>query len=485
MTLVLIGVIAGLGGGLLMELLHLVEHVAFSQPHASGVLQAASAAPPYRRLVSVLAAAVIVVAGLWALGRASTGGVEITEAIWLSSGRLPLLSSIARGVISIVTIGMGVSLGREAAPQLLGAASASQLAERAGLPVWQRRLLVACGAGAGFAAVYNVPLGGALIALEVMLGTLALPLVLPALLTSSIATAVSWLIIGQHVLYQVPVERFTASQIGYAVLIAPIAGCAAYGWTRLIAAANRVKPRRAGRYLAPFIAFAVLGLLSLEYPQLLGNGHGIVQLVLIGKLSLGLIVVLLVLKPLVVTICLGSGAPGGLFTPTMSVGVLLAAFVAWFWLKLWPGSPLSVDALIGCAAFLAAAIQGPLAGAVLVLELTGHMTTLLVPTLIAVAGATAIARGLGSASIYSARLQTGSVAGEKPSVYASALAALAAPDEPDEPESASSPDPAGRPAAGRSSDTTAGAAAAAPDGPGSGSSAASETGTQDNPPRTR
>lgn len=460
--LLLIGAIAGLGGGLLMELLHLVEHVAFSQPHATGVLQAARAAPPYRRLVSVLAAAVIVVVGLWLLGRASTGGIEITEAIWLSSGRLPFFSSIARGVISIVTIGMGVSLGREAAPQLLGAASASRLAEYAGLPVWQRRLLVACGAGAGFAAVYNVPLGGALIALEVMLGTLALPLVLPALLTSSIATAVSWLIIGQHVLYQVPAEHFAASQIGYAVLIAPIAGCAAYGWTRLISAANRVKPRRAGRYLAPFVAFAILGLLSLEYPQLLGNGHGIVQLALIGKLSLGLIVVLLVLKPLMVTICLGSGAPGGLFTPTMSVGVLLAALVAWFWLKAWPGSPLSVDALIGCGAFLAAAIQGPLAGAVLVLELTGHMTTLLVPTLIAVAGATAIARRLGSASIYSARLQTGAVAGEEPSVYASALAALAAPDLPDDPEAAPP------------RDTTGGAAAAAP-----------ATRTQDNPPHTR
>ena len=80
---------------------------------------------------------------------------------------------------------MGVSLGREAGPQLAGAAFASQVSEWAKLPVWQRRLLVASGAGAGFAAVYNVPLGGALLALEVFLGTLVLPLVLPALLMSS------------------------------------------------------------------------------------------------------------------------------------------------------------------------------------------------------------------------------------------------------------------------------------------------------------
>ena len=81
-------------------------------------------------------------------------------------------------------VALGASLGREAAPQQAGAAFASTLSDWAKLPDWQRRLLVACGAGAGMAAVYNVPLGGALFALEVLLGTLTLPLVLPALATS-------------------------------------------------------------------------------------------------------------------------------------------------------------------------------------------------------------------------------------------------------------------------------------------------------------
>jgi hypothetical protein len=60
--------------------------------------------------------------------------------------------------MSIVTVGLGVSLGREGASQTVGAAVASSVSEWAGLPVWQRRLLVASGAGAGFAAVYDVPL---------------------------------------------------------------------------------------------------------------------------------------------------------------------------------------------------------------------------------------------------------------------------------------------------------------------------------------
>ena len=89
--------------------------------------------------------------------------------------------------------GLARPRGRAAA----GRGRRGQLARNwAQLPTWQRRLLVASGAGAGFAAVYNVPLGGALFALEVLLGTLALPLVLPALAVSVIATAVAWITLG-------------------------------------------------------------------------------------------------------------------------------------------------------------------------------------------------------------------------------------------------------------------------------------------------
>ncbi|HEY6793857.1 MAG TPA: chloride channel protein [Kineosporiaceae bacterium] len=72
-------------------------------------------------------------------------------------------------------------LGREAAPKLLGAAAGSVLAQWRGLTVGQRRLLVSCGEDAGMAAVYNVPLGGALITAELLYGSLALPAILPAL----------------------------------------------------------------------------------------------------------------------------------------------------------------------------------------------------------------------------------------------------------------------------------------------------------------
>ena len=105
------------------------------------------------------------------------------------------------------------------------------------------------------------------------------------------------------------------------------------------------------------------------------------QLAIVGQLQLGLLVVLLVLKPLVTAGCIASGAPGGLFTPTFAVGVLLAGVGGALWTHVWHGAPAGSYALIGGGAFLAAAMQGPLAGIVLVLELTRHFDALMVPTL--------------------------------------------------------------------------------------------------------
>ncbi|MGA2012509.1 MAG: chloride channel protein [Solirubrobacteraceae bacterium] len=401
---VVLGVVTGAGASALAALLRLVEHVAYGY-HRGPFLDGVAAAAGWRHIVALVVAAVLVGLGAVALARLpGSGGAEVSEAVWVGGARLAVLPSIGRAVLSIVTVGLGVSLGREGAPQLAGAATASRLADWARLPTWQRRLLVASGAGAGFAAIYNVPLGGALFALEVLLGTIALPLVLPALATSVIATAVAWITLGTGATYQLPPYAVHPSQLVWAALVGPVIGVVAIGWVRLIKRASALRPKRSGRFVAPLVVFSVLAVVSLQYPQLLGNGKGVVQLAALGGLSFGLLCILLVLKPLATAACLGSGSPGGLFTPTLTVGVLLAGMLGTIWTHLWPGARLGSYTVIGGGAFLAAAMQGPLSGLVLVLELTRNFDSLMVPTLIAVTEATVIARRLGAPSIYSARL---------------------------------------------------------------------------------
>jgi H+/Cl- antiporter ClcA len=114
--------------------------------------------------------------------------------------------------------------------------------------------------------------------------------------------------------------------------------------------------------------------------------------------------VLTVLKPLFTASCLGSGAPGGLFTPTLAFGALFGGTLGHVWSLLWPGTPAGSYALVGGGAVLAASMQGPLAATVMIVELAHRSVTLMVPLLLAVTGATVVSRLIGAPSIYSARL---------------------------------------------------------------------------------
>ena len=406
-----IGVAAGLAGAALTELLKVLAHLAWSY-HSGTFLAAVKAVSAKRQVLVLLVAGVLAGLGAIVLKRLrGFGGGEISEALWMQEGRLAFWPSIGRGVLSIAVVAFGASLGREAAPQLAGGAFASRLCEWFEVPRWQRRLLVACGAGAGMAAVYNVPLGGALFALEVLLGTVTLPLVLPALATSAIATGVAWIALPTTATYLVPEYRVSGSEVVWAFVIGPLAGLASVrgsGWSQ--ARTSSGPPSRL-RLIAPIVVLTALGVISIAYPELLGNGMDTVQLAILGRLAVGLIAVLVILKPIVTAACLSSGAPGGLFTPTLTYGVLFGGLLGHAWTLIWPGTPIGTFAIIGGGAVLGASMQGPLAAIVLMLELVHHSDSLIVPLVIATAVATVVARLIGAPSIYSARL--GDAGGER------------------------------------------------------------------------
>jgi CIC family chloride channel protein len=407
-----VGVAAGLGAIAFMELLHTVEHLAWSY-HVGNFLEGVQRRSAARRVLVLGIAGAVAGFGALVLRRfRGMGGSEVSESVWLEQGRMAFIPSILRGTLSIVIVGLGASIGREAAPQLAGAAFASSACERARVPAWQRRLLVACGAGAGMAAVYNIPLGGALFACEVLLGTLSLPVVLPALASSAVATAVSWSVLPIAPTYHVPTYGVVTSQIVWAVVVGPLAGLAAAVWVRMVAAAHDSRPAgRLGRLVAPLPVLTALGAIAIAYPQLLGNGKDTVQLAITAGLGVGLFGALMVLKPIVTAACLGSGAPGGLFTPTITYGVLFGGLLGHAWTAVWPGGSAGSYAIVGGTAVLAAAMQGPLAAMVMTIELVHHTEALLVPMLLAVVGATVVARVLGVPSIYSARLGEGAQRG--------------------------------------------------------------------------
>ena len=405
LAVALTGAGAGLGAIALTRLLEIIQRLAWG---GSGVeiLDAAAHAGPWRHVLVLLAAGVMTAAGQWLLIELTSGnGIEITSAIWFSAGRLPIVRTLGSAALSVAAVGMGASLGREGAPKQAGAVFGNIFSDAGRLSDEQRRLLVACGAGAGMAAAYGVPLGGALFALEVLRGMLALRLVLPALLASLIATAISWLVLPNAPTYHIATFSSPAGALAAALVIGPVAGVVAVGYVRAVGWGDRNRPEGWRRLISPVLALALLGLVSIKFPQVLGNGKDLTQLLFTGRIvSGGLLMALLFLKPASTLACLGSGTPGGLFTPSLTLGALLGSALAWGGSHLWAGVPMGQSAVLGAGAVLAATTQGPISSVVLMMELTGQGRSFVAPLLLAVILATLVSRTLEPRSVYDARL---------------------------------------------------------------------------------
>ncbi len=368
-VVVLAGVVAGLIGIAITELLHLVQHIAFGYTEDS-FLHGVEQASPGRRLVVLLLAGLVAGGGWWMLRRRTTLR-SVGDAIADPSQRLPILSTTLDGCLQVVVVGLGASLGREGAPRQIAAAAADRLGHLARLDPARRRTLIAAGAGAGLAAVYNVPIGGSLFAVEVLLGAFTLATVVPAAVCSAIAVVTSWLVLPRHATYQIPPLHLSGSVLVFALLIGPITGLAAVGFDTVITAARAAAPRTGWRLLiAALVSFGALGAAAIAYPQLLGNGKGPTELALTGSIGLGSAAILTALKPAATAACLRGGASGGLLTPSLATGALLGCAAGQAWQLLWPGAQIGAFAFVTAGAMLASTQRAPLCAAALMVELT-------------------------------------------------------------------------------------------------------------------
>lgn len=388
---ILTGVGAGLGGMLLALLLHAIQHVAYgySVAHVIGTesfLTGASGADPLRRLAVLVACGIVAGGGWWALYRYGRPLVSIRRAVRAADPRMPVVSTTVHALLQIVTVALGSPLGREVAPREIGSLLAGRLAHAAGLTPDDCRLMVACGAGAGLAAVYNVPLGGAIFVLEVLLGTFELRALVIAVATSAIGAAVAWIGLGNEHQYTVPPFVLSTPLVVWSIVCGPLFGLAAYGFVRLTTQARANAPKDWRLPVLALANFTVIGVLAMRFPQLLGNGKGPASLGFDGTLTIGLAAALLVLKVLIEAGSLRAGAEGGLLTPGLANGALLGVVLGGLWSLVWPGASIGGCALIGATAFLAASMQMPITAVVLLLEFTRADHDSLVPMLLAVAG---------------------------------------------------------------------------------------------------
>jgi chloride channel protein, CIC family len=396
-----LGVIIGLSAAALMALLRFVQHAAWHYEY--GVfLDGVNGTSALHRVLVLFGAGILGGVAMWLIGRSNAWKNFSTDrAIWMRTGRLPFVQGLCVAVLSMILVGLGESLGRERSVKQAGSLFGSKLAELAKLNLNEWRVLTALGSAAGMGAVYNMPIGGAIYALEVLLGEFSLRTALAALVLAGIATCVSWIVIPASPTYTIPAYHLWLPQILWACLAAPLFGVASAGYVHVIAFVEAHKARKNALLVAPVVAFTALGAIAIVYPQILGNGKDIVQIAFTGSMSLDLVLVLTVLRPLSAASCIVAGMPGGLFTPTLTFGALVGTVLGAAWSSFWPGAPIGTYAIIGAGAVVGAATQGPISSVVMLMELTGSINPLLVPLVIATGGASLISRLLAHGSIYS------------------------------------------------------------------------------------
>jgi CIC family chloride channel protein len=345
--------------------------------HTGGIVAVALQLPWWHRIIippagGFLAGLVLHYAARFVQRQPST---DYMEAVALGHGTIHLRPSLAKSTSSLLTIGSGGSIGREGAMVQLSATMASWFGRHFGrLSTPRLRLLVACGAAAGIAAVYDVTIAAALFVAEIVLGSIAMETLGPLLL-AAVASSLTTRYFGGTEAYvsSPPFELISGWEIIPYLVMGLVLGVAAPGFVLLLRQSERVFLRWAPHiYLRLALGGLIVGLLSVPVPEVWGNGRSMVNLILQNPWPWPILAIVLVCKVSATAATAGSGAVGGVFTPTLSTGAMLGGLLGHAAVALWPGQTAGPQAyaLVGMGGFLAAVTRAPLMSMLMVFEMT-------------------------------------------------------------------------------------------------------------------
>jgi len=401
------GAVSSVGFRKLTSLLHY-----FFTHHTGGYVESFSQLPKWQRLLvpavgGALAGVTIFFGNRLKSSRSST---DYMEAIVLGDGQIPFRLSLVKCASAMCSIASGASIGREGPIVQLSAVIASVFGRMRRMPKVRLRLLVACGAAAGIASAYNAPIAGALFVSEIVLGSMAMESFGPLVFSSVIATLTVRQFLGANPLYEIaiPTVRLNSNwEIILFLLLGILAGTMAplFLWS-LRKSEELFTKLPIPAYLRLAVGGLVVGLFSILYPQVCGNGYSVVSQVLNSEYVWYTLALILIFKLAATAVTFGSGAVGGVFTPTLFVGACTGYLFEHAARYFWPGPPLvpSAFTFIGMGAFLAATTHAPIMAMLMLFELTLDYQMIL-PLMLACVVAHYVSRGFDPKSIYAESLE--------------------------------------------------------------------------------
>jgi CIC family chloride channel protein len=330
--------------------------------------------------------------------------IDYMEAISIGNGNIRIRSTLLRSLSSLLSIASGGSIGREGPMVQLSATIASLVGRKCRFSPPRRRLIVACGAAAGIASAYNAPIAGALFVAEIVLGSIAMESFGPLIFSSVIATATVRHVLGANAVYEIPKFPFLSNfELITHGALGLVAGALGPWFMRLLDAAERCFAKIPGpAFLKPALGGAIVGAISLYQPEVWGNGFLVVDSIVRADWLWQSLLLMIAFKLIATAATVGSGAVGGVFTPTLFVGAALGSLF---------GQPLhalaphhiahpTAYAVIGMGCFLAATTHAPLMSILMIFELTLDYS-LVLPLMIGCVIAHYTSQAFESRSIYS------------------------------------------------------------------------------------
>jgi chloride channel protein, CIC family len=366
--------------------------------HTGLLPQAAATLSPERRVMTPILGAALATAVLWIVRRWGNLSCfqEYVDAVRHHQGRIPFSSTLWRTVSSAFSVATGAAIGREGSMIQFATAVTSWLGEHSPFRSVSLSRQVAYGAAAAVAAAYQAPLAGVFFALEIVLDAW-LWAEIPAL---AFASTAGWLasrmVLGAGPLFAVHHTLALNASALWALPLTLLLGCIGPVYQRLLRSLHF-----ASRLPAALLwGGVVVGLLSLSCPVVWGNGDMALLGALAGTPALRSIALLLLLRLLATTVCVGTGTVGGVFTPTLFAGASLGLAAGHL---LHVSQPVLL-AIVGLSAFLAAVTHAPFMASLMAVELTGQYE--LLPLLLALnLVAWFVAKRLSPRSLYGASVQ--------------------------------------------------------------------------------
>lgn len=318
--------------------------------------------------------------GLYVLGIA-----RIMERLAYHQGYLSLREFLLQFFGAAIAIISGHSVGREGPHVFLGAASGSLLGQKLALPNNTIRTLVGCGAAAGIAASFDTPLAGVIFALEVIMMEYTLASFIPIILASVSANSLSLFFLPDAKVFEVSILQLGSLQeLSIVLLLGVIAGTISALFVHLLQL-TASKSKGLQFWQKTLLSGLIVGLCGLLAPEVLGIGYDTVNQILLGETALNLLLLLLVMKVIATSACIGLGIPGGMIGPALFIGAAAGGIIAPLPGLLFEGavSDPGFYALIGMGAVMGASLQAPLAALTAVIELT-HSPQVVMPGMLAI-----------------------------------------------------------------------------------------------------